>query len=144
MQSTPQLQKYSNLMKSNKTIIWMFWLQTSENRKKEIFKITTTIVSKLILIYFPNIIYSEYLKSLSLSIVIKRIKRKILSTFVSKKYWKKQLNAKVFPANNKLPNFQLENRLWGSQVINSTLIMESLLFMHPGKSCHKSWAGVLR
>ena len=92
MQSTPQLQKYSNLMKSNKTIIWMFWLQTSENRKKEIFKITTTIifiVSKLILIYFANIIYSEYLKSLSLSIVIKRIKRKILSTFVSKKYWKK-------------------------------------------------------
>ena len=89
MQSTPQLQKYSNLMKSNKTIIWMFWLQTSENRKKEIFKITTTIVSKLILIYFPNIINNEYLKSLSLSIVIKRIKRKILSTFVSKKYWKK-------------------------------------------------------
>ena len=125
--------------------MWMFWLQTSENRKKEIFKITTTtIVSKLILIYFPNIIYSEYLKSLSLSIVIKRIKRKILSTFVSKKYWKKQFNAKVFPANNKKPNFQLENRLWGSQVINSTLIMESLLFMHPGKSCHKSWAGVLR
>ena len=67
MQSTPQLQKYSNLMKSNKTIFWMFWVQTSENRKKEIFKITTTIVSKLILIYFPTIIHSEYLKSLTLN-----------------------------------------------------------------------------
>ena len=97
MQSTPQLQKYSNLMKSNKRIIWMFWLQTSENRKKEIFKITTTIVSKLIPIYFPTIIYSEYLKSLSLSIMIKRIKRKILSTFVSKKYRKKLIQCQSIP-----------------------------------------------